>query len=147
MAVKTSYTDEEVMQYMQNLLGDTARKENWTTDGGDFQEPSNQVLYNLGQSSYVFVSSAEVAAEVRAVATVEAWRMAMYNTAHYASHSVGAPGTGQTSKSDVHRFCKDMFELAQEELERRFPDSDALFVERTRDVAMWPVIYAQDYEA
>lgn len=147
MAIKTSYTEAEVAQYMETLLGDTARKESWNAADGDFDEAVNQVLYNLEQNDFTFVSSAIAAAEVRAVSAVEAWRMAMYNTAHYASHSVGAPGTGQTSKADVHRFCKDMFEQAMEELERRFPASTALWTEQTRDVSYWTVVYSQDYEA
>lgn len=146
MAVKTTYTDAEVQDYMGVLLGDTAKKLNLSVADGDFQDASDSVLYSLEQDDYTFVTTRDLAAEVRAVAKVEAWRMAMHNTAHLASHSVGAPGTGSTSRQNVHEFCKTMYEMAQQELAEKFPDSLAVPSSTfgARALTAWQVGYQEE---
>lgn len=142
MPIKTTYTESEVKDYMERSLGDTSRKLGWTAEAGDFDEPALEVLYFMGEPDYTFVDTATDAAKVRAVARMEAWRFAMFSTAHEASHSVGAPGTGTTNRADVHRHCKDQFELSKEWLEERYPD---LVAEPARQVGRYSVEYTDDY--
>ena len=67
----------------------------------------------------------------------------MNETAHEASHSVGAPGTGQTTRADIHRHCKQMFEAASSEVARTYPDlvSDS----GSWSVGRVPTTYDGDY--
>jgi hypothetical protein len=145
MAIKLAWTEEEVQQLMADILGDTATKLGWSVEDGDFVEPTNEVLYRFQVSDFTSFTTVAAVAELRAVVRVEAWRAAKDNTAHMHSHSVGAPGTGQTSQSDVHRFCREQYEQAVDELERKFPTSDASVEAALREATAWTVIYTNDY--
>ena len=142
MAIKTTYTEDEVKAYMETVLGETAHKLNWAVEYDSFDEPTNQVLYTLGESNFSFVSSVVTAAKLRSVARLEAWRAAMYYTAHEASHSVGAPGTGSTSRGEVYRHCKEQYDLAYREFTGLFPEENTI---PSRDVLMSSVAYVGDY--
>lgn len=142
MPVVTSLTETEVKEYMQAVMGDTASKLGWSVGGNDFDEPANEVLYSLGEADFSFVSLQEDVKKVRAVARVEAWRAAMYYTAHETTHSTGAPGTGQTSRSVIHTHCKEMFAAAQSQYSELFPDEQP-----DSSVARWGVTYEGDYYA
>lgn len=147
MAIKVSYTEEEVKQYMMDVLGDTATKQGWSVEDADFEVAADEVLYSLGKQDFTFVNSVETAAEMRAVARVEVWRMAMANSAHLHSHSVGAPGTGQTSRSDVYRQLKEQFDLAVQYLTDKFPGSAAVTQPVTASILAYPVEYENEYNA
>ena len=142
MPVVTSLTEAKVKEYMEQVLGDTASKLGWSVGGDDFDEPVNEVLYTLEESSFSFVSTQALARKVRIVARMEVWRAAMYYTAHEASHSAGAPGTGQVSRADVHRHCKEMFNVAKSQFTEAYPE---LSVQTSRQVERWPVDYEYDY--
>ena len=142
MAIQTSMTEQEVKEYMEDVLGDTAPKMGWSVGGHDFDEPANEVLYSLDQADFSFVSTQADVKKVRAVARVEVWRFAMFSTAHETIHSTGAPGTGQTSRSVIHQHCKEMFQQAKSHYTELFPE-DQPDVEVTR----WAVTYDGDYYA
>lgn len=142
MAIPTTYTEAEVKQYMEDVLGDTADKLGWSVGGNDFDEPLYEVLYTLEKSDFTFVNTLALANKVRVVARREVWRAAMYYTAHEASFSAGAPGTGQTNRADVHRHCRSMFDLANAELLEKFPDLGA---QDSRETTRWQVGYDKDY--
>ena len=142
MPVVTTLSENDVKEYMEVVLGDTASKLGWTVGGDDFDEPVNEILYILGESSYAFVTAQADVKKVRSIARVEAWRAAMYYTAHEISHSSGAPGTGQTSRADIHRHCKAMFTLAKSQFVESYPDDQP-----SRSVERWAVSYDGDYYA
>ena len=144
MAIATSLTESEVKQYMQNVLGDTSKKLGWFAADDDFDEPANEVLYVLDKADYTFVISQALVAKTRSVARVEVWRAAMYYTVHESSFSAGAPGTGQTSRADIHRHCKEMFQLSQSEMIQKYPD---LGSDESREAEKVSVEYANDYYA
>lgn len=141
MALPTTYTETEVKEYMENVLGDTAHKLGWTVEGNDFDEPTNEVLYVLDLADFTSISSRAEAAKLRVVARMETWRAAMYYTVHESSHSAGAPGTGQTSRADIHRHAKGMFEMAKAEAFDKYPDLDTM----SREAERWPASYKNDY--
>lgn len=122
MAIKTTLTENELKTFMFAVLGKTATKLGWSIGNNDFDEPVNEVLYALGASDFTFVSTQSDVSKCRTIARVEVWRAAMYYTAHEATHSVGAPGTGQTSRGEIHRHCQEMFQLAQSELNSKYPE-------------------------
>lgn len=122
MPIKTTYTEAEVKDYMEAVMGDTASKLGWSAASGDFNEPVLEVLYLLERTDFSWVSTAAEANQVRTVARMEAWRAGMYYTAHEASYSAGAPGTGQTSRADIYRHCKEMFNYARADVEYKYPD-------------------------
>jgi hypothetical protein len=117
----TVWTPEGVQaqQYMETVLGDTARKLGWSASGGDFDEPVYEL--NLYWPSAVTVWNNEPR-KARAAARVEAWRAAMFYTAHEASFSAGNPGTGQTNRADIHRHAKEMYQMALSEFGEQFPE-------------------------
>lgn len=121
MTVKTSFTESEVGELMQSILGETARQMGWENEDNAFAEAIESTLHVLGEDDFSFVSTRSDAYKVRLVARMEAWRMAMYNTVHEASFSVGSPGTGQTSRSEIYRQSKEQFEMARGELKRLYP--------------------------
>lgn len=142
MPVVTTLTEADVKTYMANMMGDTAIKLSWSVVGGDFDEPTNEVLYSLGKADFSFVSTQSDVQKVRAVARVEAWRAAMFYSAHETTHATGAPGTGQTSRSAVYTHCKEMFQAALSNYTALFPDErPASLVER------YSVSYDGDYYA
>lgn len=143
MAIPTSYTEEELKTYMETVLGPTATKLSWSVSAGHFDEPVNEVLFFLGESAFSFADDNQtLVKKLRMVARMEVWRAAAFYTAHEASFSVGSPGTGQTSRADVHRHCKEMFTDAKSELEQTFPE---LFSETSWAVERIPVEYDGDY--
>lgn len=144
MAIVTTITEAEVKQYMEDVLGDTASKLGWSVAGDDFDEPANEVLYTLGVDDFSAVSTRDGVAQVRAVARMEVWRHAMFYTAHEASFSAGNPGTGQTSRGEIHRSSKALYELARQEVNDQFP---SLLPQDTREVVRYPVKYEDDYWA
>lgn len=142
MAIATTITEDETKQYMEDVLGDTASKLGWSKTGLDFDEPANEVLYTLGQSSYSFATSQSSVKQVRVTARMEVWRAAMFYTAHEASYSAGAPGTGQTNRGEIHRHAKAMYDLARGEFTEAYPEfapSDS------REVQRWGFGYNYDY--
>ena len=140
MPVVISLTESDVKEYMEAVLGDTAQKLGWSVGEDDFDEPTNEVLYSLGESSFSYVTSQGEVKKVRSVARVEVWRAAMYYTVHETSFSAGAPGTGQTSRAEVHRHCKAMFELSKSQFVGDYPDD-----ETSRNAQRWAVNYDYDY--
>ena len=144
MAIVTSYTEAEVKQLMENLLGDTATKLGWSVGGDDFDEPTNEVLYVLELADFTTITTQALALKVRVVARVEAWRAAMYYTVHEASFSAGAPGTGQTSRADIHRHAKAMFEMAKADMTEKYPD---LVAQETRSIVRTAIEYDEDIYA
>ena len=144
MALPTTYTESEIKEYMQKVLGDTAEKLGWSVGDDDFDEPAYEVLYIVGEDDFTFIASREVAGKVRSVARVEAWRAAMYYTVHESSFGAGAPGTGQTSRGEIHRHAKEMYELAYAEMIEKYP---ALAASTSQEVESWPVEYTGDYYA
>lgn len=122
MPIKTTYTEAEVKEYMQAVMGDTANKLGWSATGGDFDEPTLEVLYLLEVTDFSFVDTAVEANKVRTIARMEAWRAGMYYTAHEASYSAGSPGTGQTSRAEIYRHCKEMFDYARADVEYKYPE-------------------------
>jgi hypothetical protein len=144
MAIATSYTEAETKQFMETVLGDTAMKLGWSVGGDDFDEPTNEVLYVLDLADFSTITTQALVKKVRAVARVEAWRAAMYYTVHEASFSAGAPGTGQTSRADVHRHAKAMFEMAKAEMMESYP---TLVPQEDREVTRTAIEYDEDYYA
>jgi len=122
MPLITNYNESEVMQYMEDVLGDTAHKLGWDAASSDFQEPVNEVLLLLDEADFTFVDTAAEAKKVRLLARMEAWRAAMYYSVHESSYSAGAPGTGQTNRADIHRHAKAMYELAKMEVGIEYPE-------------------------
>lgn len=143
MPVKTSYTESEIKTYMQDVLGDTASKLGLSAAAGDFDEAVNEVLYLVEQSDFSWVTTLQLADKARTISRMEAWRSAMYFTAHEASYSAGAPGTGQTSRADIHRHCKAMFELAQADAFYKYPELAP--ADAANEVAQFGVDYENDY--
>ena len=142
MAIVTTYTEQEIKQYMEDVLGNTADKLGWSKSGGDFDEPANEALYTLGEDDFTFVASRDEAKKARLAARMEVWRHAMYYTVHEVSHSAGAPGTGQVNRQDVHRHCKSMFELARARFVEDYPE---LAPSTSREVRRWGLGYNYDY--
>lgn len=142
MGIVTTYNEAGVKEYMETVLGDTAHKLGWSVAGDDFDEPVNEVLYTLSEADFSFVDTQAEARKVRMVARMEVWRAAMYYTAHEASHSAGAPGTGQTTRSQIHTQCKAMFELAYGQFTEAYPE---LSVRTSREVERTPISYTYDY--
>lgn len=142
MAAISSYTEDELKQYMESVLGDTATKLDWSFQDGDFDEPVAEVLLRLNEDDFSFVNTKSEAAKVRSIARVEVWRAAMYYTAHEAQHSVGAPGTGQTSRADIHRASKSMYDLAYSEMIRDYPE---LGQQNYRAAEVYTVRYSNDH--
>ncbi len=142
MPIVTSLNEPSVKEYMQVVLGDTASKLGWSVGGDDFDEPTNEVLYILNESSFSFVDTQAEVRKVRTIARMEVWRAAMFYTVHEISHSAGAPGTGQTSRADIHRHCKEMYNLASSQFTEAYPE---LSVQTSRQVERWGMDYKYDY--
>jgi hypothetical protein len=143
MALPSGYTELELAAYMEILLGETARKLNLKSDDGDFDEAVNDVLLVLDRDDLTWVSTRADVKKVRTVARQEAWRVVVNGSAHEVSHSVGAPGTGQTSRSAIHTQAVERLEEAQAETKELYPD---LFDESgARSVDNWTVNYTYDY--
>jgi len=140
MGIVTSLTELEVKEYMFAMMGDTATKLGWSVAGGDFNEPANEILYSLEEANYTFVNSQIIVRKVRAIARVEAWRAATYYTAHEVTHSTGAPGTGQTSRTAIHQHCQSMFIAAKSQYIESYPDEQP-----DSSVARTAVTYEGDY--
>ena len=142
MGIVTTLTETQVKQYMMDMLGDTAIKLGWSVAGNSFDEPANEVLYSLGESSFAFVVTQELVKKVRAVARVETWRAASFYTAHEITHSTGAPGTGHTSRSAIHAHCLSMLALVKSQYVELYPDEQP-----DSAVTRWGVTYEGDYYA
>jgi hypothetical protein len=143
MALPTAYTEQTIKEYMQTILGKTGVKLGLSVEGDNFDEAAHEVLFFLGESSYSFATSQDQIKKVRAVARQEAWRSAMNETVHEASHSVGAPGTGQTTRADIHRHSKEMFEAAVSEVAQAYPE--LVSESGSWSVGRVPVNYDGDY--
>ena len=142
MPIVTSLNEPTVKEYMQTVLGDTSSKLGWSVGGDDFDEPTNEVLYILDESSFAFVDTQAEVRKVRTIARMEVWRAAMFYTVHEISHSAGAPGTGQTSRADIHRHCKDMYSLARAQFTESYPE---LSIQTSRQVERTAIDYKYDY--
>lgn len=144
MGIPTSYTEDQVKEFMEKVLGKTGKKLELSVANDSFDEPAYEVLFVLGESDFSFATTQEQIKKIRLVARMEAWRAATYETAHEASHSVGAPGTGQTSRADIHRHCLEMLEKAQAELSQTFPEL-VIGEDSSWGVERIPVSYDGDY--
>lgn len=142
MAIVTTLTEDEVKQYMEDMLGDTAGKLGWSKAGLDFDEPANEVLYTIGQADFTYITTQILVKQARVTARMEVWRHAMYYTVHEIAHSAGAPGTGNVSRADIHRHCKAMFDLAKSDFVELYPD---LAATTSRQVERWGLGYEYDY--
>ena len=142
MGLPTTYDEVGIKDYMEKVLGDTAKKLSWSVAGDDFDEPAYEVLLVLGETDFSFVNTQTEVAKVRTVARQEAWRAAMYYSVHETSFSAGAPGTGQATRADIHRHSKAMYELAKAELLEKYPD---LGGQESQEVEGYPVEYSGDY--
>ena len=142
MAIEISITEKQTQQYMEDVLGDTADKLGWSVGGDDFDEPTNEVLYTLEQADFSFATSQAQVKKVRVTARMEVWRAAMYYTVHEIGHSSGAPGTGQSSRADIHRHCKAMYDLANSQFVEAYPEFSA---QASREVERWGFGYENDY--
>ena len=142
MAIVTTYTEDEVQTYMETVLGDSASKLGWSKTGDDFDEPTNEVLYTLGEADFSFVDTQAEAKKVRTTARMEVWRHAMYYTVHEVAHSSGAPGTGNVSRADIHRHCRSMYDLARAQFVEDYPE---LAATTSRQVERWGFGYDYDY--
>ena len=144
MALPTTYDESSLKQYMEDVLGKTADKLGWSVANDDFDEPVFEVLFILDRDDFSYADNnrSEIR-KIRIIARQEVWRAAMYYTAHEASFSTGAPGTGQTTRNTIHEHCKTMFEKARSEVSENYPDlasdSGSWAVER------YPIRYDGDY--
>ncbi|MCK5642223.1 MAG: hypothetical protein KAJ19_15565 [Gammaproteobacteria bacterium] len=135
-------TETQVKQYMENVLGDAAGKLGWSVGGDDFDEPTNEVLYTLEEADFSFATSQATVKKIRVTARMEVWRAAMYYTVHEIAHSSGAPGTGQSSRADIHRHCKAMYALARSQFIESYPEFSA---QASQAVERYGVEYDGDY--
>lgn len=141
MGTKTTYTEGELKAFMEKTLGKTAEKLGLSAAEGDFDEPVNETLYVLGIADLTSISSLDEVHKLRTVAKVEAWRSVTANSVHEASHSAGAPGTGQVNRGEIFRHAKDMFDLALSEMLEKYP---LLGSQLSSEVSSYKVTYDGD---
>ena len=67
MGIPTSYTEAEVKEYMERVLGKTAQKLGMSVAGDNFDEPVHEVLFFLGEADFTFADSQTEIAMVRGV--------------------------------------------------------------------------------
>lgn len=147
MAPKTTYSEAELKQFMEDLIGATADKLGIRAEAGHFDTAVDETMYIMGVSDLTSINTLAEARKLRLVARREAWRFVAASTVHEASFSSGSPGTGSTNRADIHRHAKAMFDLANAELITEYPD---LIVASSRSVIRTTVQYPfspyEDYD-
>lgn len=108
MAIPSSYTEQQLAQYMADLIGtDLGERLNWTVAGGDFDEAVNAALLLYGVDDISTISGRANIHKLRVAARVEVWRLVMQATAHY--HAFTTELGGSHSLDQIHQQARDMF--------------------------------------
>lgn len=84
MAIPASYTEKTLAQYMETMLGKTAKVlalHAGPEDAGDFAEAVNDVLLAYGTNDIATISGIENLKKLRALAVVSAWQFVVNNFA------------------------------------------------------------------
>jgi len=80
----TAYTETQLAQYMDNILGPVADAMGWVVVDGDYDEAVISSILTYGVDDVSTVSGSDNITKLRAIARVEAWRAVRDATAgHY----------------------------------------------------------------
>lgn len=114
MAVPTSYTEKQLGEYMQTLLGKVAKALALTAssnDAGDFAEAVNDALLAYGTDTISSITGLANITKLRALASVAAWRFVVTNfTALYDFSADNA----SFSRSQLFKQAKESLQLAEQ---------------------------------
>lgn len=110
MPVPTSYTEEELAQYMHAALGKTAEALNLTAPAS-YEEAVNDALLAYGQTDITQITGAAAIQKLRALARVAAWRFVIANFA--ALYDFSADG-GSYSRSQLLANAKEALKMAED---------------------------------
>jgi hypothetical protein len=77
MPVATSYTEGSLASYLDDALGPMADVLGWSVGGNSYNLPISRAMRALGLSDVTTVTAAADLAALEAVATREAWRLAV----------------------------------------------------------------------
>ena len=113
MPVPESYDEESLAEFMHATLGAIGTDLGFTPTGvGSYQEAVNTTLLTYGDVAIGDITAFSDIARLRAIAKVEAWRMAVIESAAYFDVSDGA----QSLKlSQVHKQAKETLALVEQE--------------------------------
>lgn len=81
MTVPTAYTEASLAEFMIAALGDLGADLGLTGPGADFDEAINDVLIAYGADDIADIAGASNIAKLRALARVQAWRLAVVQAA------------------------------------------------------------------
>ncbi|MFW6182848.1 MAG: hypothetical protein ACOC8X_03555 [Chloroflexota bacterium] len=119
MAIPTGYTEDELAQYMHETLGadDVARQLDWTPEEGHYDEAVFETLMAYGTDDIESITGLQNIRRLRAIARRELWRLVMQRTVH--QRDTNTEG-GNDAHSQVHRHAREMFKMADKDVEPAF---------------------------
>jgi hypothetical protein len=106
----TSYTDQELKEFMHSVAAGVAAVLEWSVASGDYDEPLNDVLLGLGLDD---ASGATNVRLLRAAAKVAVWRAAL---AGLAAHVDETTDEDSFRSSQMHEMARRNLALAEQEL-------------------------------
>jgi hypothetical protein len=106
----TSYTDQELKEFMHSVAAGVASVLQWSVAGGSYDEPLNDVLLGLGLDD---ASDATDVRLLRAAAKVAVWRAAL---GALVSHVDETMDEDSFRSSQMHDMARHNLALAEQEL-------------------------------
>ncbi len=73
MAVPSSYTEADFKQYLHDALGPVSTALGWEVAGGQYDEPLNDALFNIGETVITAIDSTNIAG-FRVLGRLMTWR-------------------------------------------------------------------------
>ena len=109
MSIPASYTEGTLASYCEDVLGALAVVLELTAAGGDFAEAVNSALLEYGVTDISSITGSENIRKLRGLASVEAWRVAVTESAGDYDFSAGG---ASYHRSQVHKQALEGFKLA-----------------------------------
>lgn len=107
MTAPTTYTTQELAEYMHTVLGDVAAALGWSAPDS-YTEAINETLLTYGVSD---IADATDIRKLRAIARVEAWKLAVGSLA--ARYDFGLADRQEFKRSQMLAGAKEALALAQ----------------------------------
>lgn len=113
MAVPTSYTEQQLAEYMHTVLGAVAADLGFTTVAlGSYAESVNSALIVYGNTDISTITALAGIAEIRALARVQAWKLALSTLSAYYDFS---DGTQSLKRSQMFAHAQEALAMAESE--------------------------------
>lgn len=108
--VPVAYTENELAEYMETVLADLGEDLGLSASAGDFSESVIDTLLDYGVTAITEISGAKAVRKLRALARVNAWRLAV---ARCAPHYDFKDGDQSLTRSQLQDQAQEALSIAQ----------------------------------